>query len=294
MGILPGWWLGEADGRANEPYISPERWAVELRKAGFSGCDATVYDAEQPYQFNANIISRPAKVSPVARRITLLYEQNLNIEPIKSSLENKGYSVDLCTIQQEPRAGQDIVSLLELETPMFEKILAPDLALFQRLVKNLGTNHLLWVTRSAQIESYDPRFGMVLGLARTLRSELSLSIATLEIDTVDEVAYTAITNVFDKLRNSSSVADINPDYEFVLSRNVVNIGRYHPVSVEQELAVSASQSQAVKLEIGRFGLLQTLRWVFHSQHGVGRDQLIVEPRCAGLNFKVSGVSWTFL
>ncbi|EHK97750.1 putative Phthiocerol synthesis polyketide synthase type I PpsC [Glarea lozoyensis 74030] len=222
MGVLPGWWLGEADGRANEPYISPERWAVELRKAGFSGCDATVYDAEQPYQFNANIISRPAKVDRIARRITLLYEPNLNIQQIKFSLENKGYSVDLCTIQEEPPAGQDIVSLLELETPMFEKI-------------------------SAQIESYDPRFGMVLGLARTLRSELSLSIATLEIDTVDEVAYNAITNVFDKLKNSSSVSDMNPDYEF--------------------------------------GLLQTLRWVPDLQNKVGHDQVIVEPRCAGLNFK---------
>ncbi|KIM98726.1 hypothetical protein OIDMADRAFT_127997, partial [Oidiodendron maius Zn] len=34
MGILPGWWLGESNGRILQPYISPERWEQEFRNAG--------------------------------------------------------------------------------------------------------------------------------------------------------------------------------------------------------------------------------------------------------------------
>ena len=26
MGVIPGWWLGAADGRPAEPYVNPQRW----------------------------------------------------------------------------------------------------------------------------------------------------------------------------------------------------------------------------------------------------------------------------
>ena len=59
FGKFSGWWLGEADGRPNEPYVSVERWDQELRNAGFTGVDTTVFDAERPYQYCAVIISQP-------------------------------------------------------------------------------------------------------------------------------------------------------------------------------------------------------------------------------------------
>jgi SAM-dependent methyltransferase len=56
---LPGWWLGEQDGRSEEPYVSPQWWAQELMTAGFSPPQASVYDDEAPYQANVTMIAVP-------------------------------------------------------------------------------------------------------------------------------------------------------------------------------------------------------------------------------------------
>lgn len=48
VGSLPGWWLGEADGREWAPTISFEEWDERLRNAGFTGVDVSMADLEDP------------------------------------------------------------------------------------------------------------------------------------------------------------------------------------------------------------------------------------------------------
>lgn len=43
FGIFSGWWLGENDDRAEQPYVEVSRWDQELKAAGFDGVDTTVY-----------------------------------------------------------------------------------------------------------------------------------------------------------------------------------------------------------------------------------------------------------
>ncbi|KAK9482883.1 hypothetical protein V1527DRAFT_454618 [Lipomyces starkeyi] len=40
VGWFPGWWLREEDNPFEAPFISPERWNLELRNAGFTAVDA--------------------------------------------------------------------------------------------------------------------------------------------------------------------------------------------------------------------------------------------------------------
>lgn len=61
FGTLPGWWLGEGDGRAGEPCVEPARWEEELTRAGFDGLDALVLDADEPHQLNAIMVARPRR-----------------------------------------------------------------------------------------------------------------------------------------------------------------------------------------------------------------------------------------
>ncbi|KAL3471723.1 S-adenosyl-L-methionine-dependent methyltransferase [Aspergillus californicus] len=60
VGMLPGWWLGAADGRADSPCIPPAEWDRRLQQAGFEGLHAVGLDSEPPFYYNANMISRPA------------------------------------------------------------------------------------------------------------------------------------------------------------------------------------------------------------------------------------------
>lgn len=44
FGMLPGWWLGAADGRINSPLLDVSGWRDRLSRCGFSGVDLEMYD----------------------------------------------------------------------------------------------------------------------------------------------------------------------------------------------------------------------------------------------------------
>lgn len=285
---MPGWWLGENDDRPEEPYISAERWNRELQAAGFTGTDSVVYDNELPYQINVNIVSSPAKTSLYAKGVTLLC--NNDSGPVAHRVEavfiRNGFRVEFSTINQEPPANQDIISLVDLSTPFFDRISPEKLGAFQRYVGNLKSSGVLWATRSSQIGCKDPRYGQVLGTARTIRSELLIDFATLEIDTLDGLAVEAIFDVFCKFQKRIKGPEVDPDWEFALLERVIMIPRYHWVSVAKQVSVVSEEELPRKLEMGKPGLLQTLRWVQGTPIVLTYDQIEVETCAVGLNFKV--------
>lgn len=321
MGILPGWWAGAADGRPEEPYISPEQWDGLLKVAGFTGVDSVVYDAPYPYQMNANMTTRPASTVSIGppgtlditlgqnnapSRITILHKPgdaaSTPIVNLQAVLSDSGFTVDLISIQEHQRfsfKNQDmVISLLELELPFFETISASDLSAFQKLVGCLGSTQLLWILRPAQ-ENIDasskPGFGLSLGLMRTLRSEQLLAITTIEVDRVDDKSFQAITSLLKcvlipRLCNSAAggaPSAIDPDREYMLVDGIIKVGRYRPVSLSKELALDQQRPEALTLGIEQYGLLQSLTWAQSLTREPGEGEVVVEVRCAGLNFRVS-------
>lgn len=288
QGVLPGWWLGEQDGRPYEPYITPERWDKELRNAGFSGTDSVIYDDDLPYQINANIVSSAAEVISCSREVAILCGADISpiARQVEALLTKAGFSIVFTHFGQMPPVDRDIISLVDLRAPFFDNISAEKLAAFQRYIGNLQSAGILWVTRSAQIGCKDPRYSQVIGIARTIRSELSVDFATFEIDTVDSSALDALLEVFDKFQKRREYADLDPDWELALSSGVIQIPRYHPISVSQQLSTTSLGELPKKLEIGKFGLLRSLRWVQDQAISLADGQVEVEPRAVGMNFKV--------
>lgn len=84
-------------------------------------------------------------------------------------------------------------------------------------------------------------------------------------------------------------AHIDPDWEFSLLEGEICIGRYHSISVNDEIvSITDTGNHPLKLEVGQRGLLHSLRWVQASPVTVlGSDEVIVEPRSVGINFKAS-------
>ncbi|KAL8836758.1 MAG: hypothetical protein Q9170_002787 [Blastenia crenularia] len=286
-GILPGWWLGDSDGRPDEPYISVERWDRELKAAGFSGVDSAVYDDDLPYQINVNIVSRPARDVASSKTLTLLCDDVSSpmARQVEAAFVHKGYSIDHCTINDLPPANQDIVSVMDLNAPFFDKISPENLTAFQRYLGNLKSSGILWVSRSSQVGCKDPRYSQVLGAARTVRSELLIDFATFEIDDLNEAALEALTAVFSKFQIRTKGPELDPDMEFALVEGAINIPRYHWISVADELATAPEEELPRKLEIGKTGVLQTLQWVQRAPVVLQDDHVEVEPCAIGLNFK---------
>ena len=285
MGVLPGWWLGEGDGRPVEPYVNPERWNQELKDVGFGGIDAVAYDG---HLLN-NIIAMPAREEK-SKHITILSanEKPAHSQGILQQLRDRNYELDFCTLDQTPKAGQDIVSLLDLDSPFLYSATEKDFSAFKSFVTRIQDAGVFWVTAAAQNGCRDPNYSLILGMARTIRTEFLMDFATLELENFsDEVSCKATANVLHEFQHRVRDSSNDPNFEYVLSDGRVQVGRYHWVSVTKELSAAKHDSYPRRLEIGRPGILTTLGWKQDEPAELKGDFVEIDTRAVGLNFKVS-------
>ena len=280
--------MGETDGRSTEPYISPEKWDEELKNAGFNGTDAVIYDDELPYQINANILASPRVPAQQRKSVTLLC--GASITPLMLEVENafvrQGYNVDFCTLSKIPSASQDIIALLDLEGPFFGRIDASAFESFKSFIGSLKSAGILWVTKSTHSGEEDPLYALVLGMARTLRKELSVDFGTFETDDTGLGAWDALGAVFEKFQRRKKDSDLDPEYEYAWIGGVTNIGRFH-WSTSVEHSVKAGETECAKrLQIGKHGLMKTLYWEEYQPDTLIDSEVEIDTRAVGMNFKV--------
>ncbi|KAH8433977.1 Mycolipanoate synthase [Aspergillus melleus] len=289
MGQFPGWWLSEEDGRIGSPFISPDEWDKRLRLAGFEGCDSVTLDNEQPYTYNANIIAKPIVQDSVAERVTLLHaaEPSEFASELERLLQNQGVEVDHRKWGEDLPADQDLISLMDLgERPLLQDISEDDLTNFLRLVDSLQVSTVLWLSPSAQINPKDPQAAQILGMARTIRSELAMSFATLELEDLQPEAAQAVIDVIETLQSSrDDIGELDPDMEWAWSNGALNTGRFHWVPVEKALCETADEPETKGLTIGTPGLLQTLHWASQPLGEPSAEEASIRMTAVGLNFK---------
>ncbi|KNG83443.1 hypothetical protein ANOM_008035 [Aspergillus nomiae NRRL 13137] len=290
MGVLPGWWIGGKDSREEEPFVSPKRWNMELQKSGFTGMDKLVYDNEPPYATNATIVATVRDDSSQPSVVTLLCSSiaNEHVRAVERHFTTHGHTVHLCSLQSLSHHKGDVVSLLDIEGPFFDKVSEPDLIAFQKLVSGSKSTGILWVTRSAQLKCADPRFALVLGLARTIRSELAVEMGTVELEHFDQASWTALELIYRKFQARDRTDSTNTDFEFVHQDGKILTPRYKRCTPEEILTLRSGSefSDAVGLRIESFGHLDSLAWVPLDRpvHLQG-DQIEIIVHHVGLNFK---------
>ncbi|GLI78239.1 type I iterative PKS [Penicillium ochrochloron] len=291
MGILPGWWIGDKDSRGDEPFVSPERWSIELQNSGFTGTDLVVYDYEPPHCTNATMVATICEDEPQPKMVTLLCPslENEHIDSVERHFKSLGYDVQLCSLQSSPPPEGDVISLLDLEGPFLAQISEPDLLAFQKFITDSQTTGILWVTKSAHLNCTDPRYALVLGLARTIRSELAIEIGTFEIGECDQASWKALESIYREFRARDKTSTTSTDYEYVCQGGKVLTSRYKRCTPGEILALRSGNrsSDAVRLRIETFGRLGSLAWVPLDRAGcLHGDQVEIDVHSTGLNFKV--------
>ncbi|KAJ0120167.1 polyketide synthase [Diaporthe amygdali] len=316
FGMLPGWWLGAEDGRLVEPYISPDRWDRELQAAGFKGADAAVYDHEAPFHINATIVAsadpswtgeRLLTIGQLAAKPTVTFiNSGGDIDPIQKlyaqEFEARQFRVQWRTFADTPSPDQSIVVTVDLKTPYLDSISE---RYFKELIAWVAAlqpgQRVLWLTRCTQMgRGNDPRFATILGLARNIRSEMSVAFTTIEIDKPEDVlAREIVPRIFSDFHTPrGGTVATEPDHEFVISDGVPHIGRFHWISVNEELrktqegastkingAASDADNSTTRLHIGTPGLLQTLHYENMQLPPLKPDEILIKVRATGLNFK---------
>ncbi|KAI8933687.1 hypothetical protein NX059_009406 [Plenodomus lindquistii] len=264
MGTLPGWWLGEADGRPNEPYIQAEQWDAILQKAGFRNMTA-IMDQKPPYQLD-NIIVATAdeEVATPSKALSLLVRDSNQPSAISNALLSEfrraGYNVSLSSLREPPISPVDTVSLLDIDGPrtFFEDLDEKGLRGLIRFITHARGQQMLWLTGLAQVTTKNPHHAMVLGLARTLRLELSSHFATMELDIGADLApFGTVVKVFDQIQRQSK-RDV-ADCEYALVNGTVQVPRYVTRTAGQVVTMPDDRV-CRKLHVGKPGILASLQW----------------------------------
>ncbi|KAL4977326.1 hypothetical protein BDW66DRAFT_150182 [Aspergillus desertorum] len=293
MGLFVGWWLGEADGRTEAPYLPTEVWDEKLRAAGFNGCEAVTLDNERPFHVNANIISRPVVDVEYKRHITLL-SGSAGVHPlavqVEGLLQEQGYHVQhyQWAIDETPLPDQDVISFVDLDRPLLNNPGEKDWNIFIKTVETLQQAAVVWLTNPAQINSKDPHAAMILGMARTIRSELAMPLATLELEDWNlPGAAQAAVDVIKKVQHDKDdvASTLDPDLEYAWVDGELHIGRFHWFTVPNALRETAPQEPDTKaLLIKKRGLLQSLHWSGQPLPALADDEVQVQVKAVGLNF----------
>ena len=295
FGNFSGWWLGEADGRPDEPYVSIDRWDQELKASGFTGVNTAVFDAEAPYQYCAAIVSQPLPSSDggsCKTAITILCDQDRNeiTRNVVTEAESLGIDYSLCKFGDPPPKGKSIITTIDLESYFFENVSENRFRAFQDLLIEQDRT-LLWLTRPSQIRCDDPRSAQTIGVARTIRSELAMPFVTLEVDPNENDLGRLVMQVFGKIQSRKDDGTLAPDMEYAVDEGVVKVGRYHPFSLQKTLKQEKTLTVtncATTLEIMKPGLMQTFQWSKKTmQEEIGQDEVEIQIMAVGLNFRIS-------
>ncbi|SCO58404.1 polyketide synthase [Fusarium fujikuroi] len=289
FGNFSGWWLGDDDGRPDQPYVPVSRWDQELKKAGYSGVDVAVYDDEEPYRHCAVIVA--CKEPPVVSRpsyVTLLarHPYSYPATQVSSALETRGWNVTVQRIEDQVPQNQNIISCLDLETAFFEDISQEMFIKFQECAQSLGSSSVLWLMSPSQVGCSNPRSAQTLGVARTLRSELGLNFYTLEIGLNEGRFGILITSVFEKVIRERDSEALEPDKEYIVHDGTVCVGRYQPVYIAEEALDKVQSGEVMKtLRVDKPGSLETMNWIASAiPTKITEDEIEIKVHSAGVNF----------
>lgn len=290
LGFLDEWWVGENDGRCDEPYVSTERWASELKRAGFAAPDM-VLDAPAPHQTSVVIIARPEEDAhpAVNKTVTVLgYEQTgKNVDAVSQKLQSRGYTVNKCSFGEDiPQETQYVVSLLDEESPFFEDIDQHRFQTLQKLTANIGDRGLFWLTRPSQMQSNDPRYATVVGAIRSIRHEDTIDFATCEVEDVG-ASLDLVADAFTHFQKGQEDDFFRPNYEYAIADGIINVPRFYPFTFDDERVSSRVAEECVSLVASKPGRLASLGWESRRSKPLAGNEVDVEVFCAGLSSKVS-------
>jgi NADPH:quinone reductase-like Zn-dependent oxidoreductase/NAD(P)-dependent dehydrogenase (short-subunit alcohol dehydrogenase family) len=237
-------------------------------------------------------VARPAIEFEYSRTITLLSGPSA-IHPlalkVETLLQQKGYQTMHCQLGDEQHTipDQDLISFLDLDRPFLKAPSEADWDQFLHMIGTLQQASVLWLLPLTQIKSNDPHTALILGVTRTIRSELAMPLSTLEMESHASLqAAVAVVDVLNKLQQRiEDDGDLDPDMEYCWANGAVHVGRYHWYPVKKALKETAAEPATKVLRIGTHGLLQSLYWSGCALPALGADQVQIQTQAVGLNFK---------
>lgn len=192
-------------------------------------------------------------------------------------------------------AGKICLFLLELEQPFLASIDASNFSVLQKTI--MSSNGMVWPVRSAYTGSQSPDSNMVMGMARSIRSENMLKFGTLDIspESTDE---SAANTIFEVLKNAFHLN--LPDMEYqerdgklmvprLLNDNSMNEFVHQKITKSSApiLQHFSQPERPLKLSIKTPGALDSLYFydVKIAGSSIHEHEIEIEVKATSMNFK---------
>ncbi|KAJ5385785.1 polyketide synthase [Penicillium cosmopolitanum] len=287
LGLLPATW-GATDERTDIPYLTESEWKTKIIAAGFGNVEALTVGAEEPHQFTTTIIARQIIEKPLNKITVLVEQEGPAVIKILSLLEKQGYEVSKCKLGDDAPVGQDVISLLDIENPFFHDMDEDQFLSFKTFLLSLQERDagMLWVTHLIDIGCRDPRYAQVLGFARTVRTEQLADLATCQVDCLDNLrSVEHLIKVLGKFQTRQGDEELNPDYEWAIFNERIQVSRFHPFVLTDNLLVSEESNEMATLNVRTPGRVNSLHYQRHAREDLDKHEVEVEVYTAGLNFR---------
>ncbi|TVY85203.1 6-hydroxymellein synthase terB [Lachnellula suecica] len=199
---------------------------------------------EDSHSTGPKVIASLKKPSKHSKKITLVVPKSEHplVDAIETTFSDNGIECEKCTFEDGLPNGQDIVSLVDFGEPYVYNF---DEARFKSFTKQLSTfkGSMIWATPIAQISCENPNSSMIIGLTRTLRSEVRKDITLVEVDDTPAAdTAEALLKIFQGLAHRPKSKDVDPDYEYAIIDGEIKVPRLHWTSGEEELALYGKKS----------------------------------------------------
>jgi acyl transferase domain-containing protein len=286
MGTRLGWWTGNADGS-----VHPRRCDAELQKAGFTLETNTTDDAVSSLTNITHIIAKVDFPDP-EKQVTFLYRSPISETAlsVERFFRESGYTTIWRELKDGPPPAKSrggVISLLELDEPFLYQISEKYWCHTKNYLCNVGQIGTLWVTRSCQVGCVDPRYSLICGFARSLREELSVELASVEVDQIEETFPSQLVLIYERFIASISQREAPVDYEYAAIGGVLHVPRCYPYDLNSDVSFSQAGADLPKiLEVKQRGALDSLVWTCSERPPLTDDFVEVEVHFVGLNFKV--------
>lgn len=325
MGGLPGWWVGENDGRHHGPSITLEEWDAVLKDTGFGGIE-TNSPMPDPVGVPGSIIvakaqtdevvrlSKPLSLEPGAQTTSLVVLGGKSVPSLRDQLSDKlrpqfADVIYLEDLRNLPKLPEDfhVLSFTELDENLFEGIEESVFENFKTLLPVAGS--VLWVVKGSR--SSNPHAGTTLGLFRTLFYEVpGTLLQLLDIDQpLDTVDSTIVAETMLRLRIQADMArrgetskvlfEFEP--ELVLQDGRLQAPRVRPHEGQNDRYNSSKRSITRNVDVQEAPL--TLDWIddaymLREQHEIessSSDNLVtVQVSCSFLSSVKTPAGYVFV
>ncbi|PPJ57411.1 hypothetical protein CBER1_01404 [Cercospora berteroae] len=258
-GLFEDWWNGQSDEREQEPYATPDRWQSELEKAELK-LKFTTLDGDEPNQLSALYVAQPNVPAEKSKAVTILeYASTDRGNALADLLAKNGWKVDRSDLGAALPASQDVIALLEEETPFLESPSEENFKAFQAMLADLAESGLFWVTKLSQINCTNPRFAQIIGASRSIRNEELLSFVTCEVDDLD-ASMDKVVQAFARFQARSEGNDLRPDLEYAIADGGIYVPRVYPFELADEPIPDGEADARMSLAIDSPGRLGSLHW----------------------------------